>query len=68
MNRETKQAVRTVVNLAVFAAVVWYSLPNRPPLTPYVWRTGARISGSIASGASTMSLWCRSRYWKAVRS
>jgi hypothetical protein len=64
---EKRRLLGAVVNLGVFGALLWLSLPHRPPVAPYVWRSAARVAQAVADDAGTFALWCRSRYWRAVR-
>lgn len=59
---------RALVNVGVVGLVVWYSVPNRPPLSPYVWRTTARALARVADLAMWGCLWARRRYWLTVQS
>ena len=68
MSPDARQAVRAVANLAVLGALVWLSMPNRPPLAPYFWRSAARVAARVAEVAQDTSLYARSRYWRAVQS
>lgn len=63
-----RETARALFNLGVLGVLVWYSLPQRPPVAPYVWRTCARVASSVADVAIVASLYARSRYWRTVRS
>jgi hypothetical protein len=67
VSTEQRQLLRAAINLGVLGVLVWASLPNRPPLSPYAWRTAARVAQLVADTASAASLYARSRYWRAVR-
>jgi len=63
----TSQVLRVGLVVAYVGALIYYSIPGRPPLAPYLWRAGARLAQSCADDAGSAALWFRTRYWKAVR-
>lgn len=67
MTSRTRNTLRTIGNAAIVAAVLWYSLPARPPLAPYVWRSIARAAGWLSDTALVVCLVARQRYWQTVR-
>lgn len=71
MTRDERRAlVANLLRLGAFGVALWFSLPGdaRPPVHLYAWRAGARGAQLVADGAQHFSLWCRTHYWKAVRS
>lgn len=66
---ERRALVVNLLRLAAFGVALYYSLPgdSRPPVAVHAYRIGARGAQLVADRAQQLSLWCRSKYWKAVR-
>lgn len=67
MSDDAKKVIKFLAEVAVTVLILWYSTPGRQPLTPYLWRAGARSAARAAYYCESVAVWCRSHYWKAVR-
>jgi len=73
MSPQAREAWRTAINVAVFAAAVYFTTPGRTPIAPYVWHTGARAAHWWADECQAWAerwRWIgnelRSQYWKSL--